>query len=467
MKRYIFLIWILILTIPLFAQLEVKPGSFKEVPGFVNINPDENYQTDDNDLPFAVIKVRTENINDKQRRELNFSGNAGTFIMLEYKDGEVWVYLTAQYADYLKISHPDLSSIEFIIPEDLKPRCGYELTLINTSVITYESWGSLTIISEPKNGANITLNGKELNTKTPYTNDMIPVGKYEITLSMDQFKPTTKIIDINDGDNVLIKIEMTSDNGETYEEGTINGIFSVSPHKMVKFSKGNLQYQASTKTWRFAEHQWDIIGRDNMYISKKYSGWIDLFGWSTSGFKGKNPYMTSTNSNAYGCDNIISGTNYDWGVYNNILNGGNNEWHTLTCDEWVYIFQERKTSSGIRFVKATVNDVQGVVILPDDWNTNNYSFIDPNTNNASFFSNNISETIWINYLEAYGAVFLPAAGGRNGKLVLYNGLGGFYWSATYSKDGYAYLLYFVKETLQPDYIDRREFGLSVRLVQDY
>ena len=57
-----------------FAQLEVKENSFREVPGFVNINPDENYQTDDNDLPFAVIKVRTENINDKQRRELTFSG---------------------------------------------------------------------------------------------------------------------------------------------------------------------------------------------------------------------------------------------------------------------------------------------------------------------------------------------------------------------------------------------------------
>ena len=81
------------LSLTAFAQLEVKKGSFKEVPGFVNINPDENYQTDDNDLPFAVVKVRTENINDRQRRELKFSGNGGTFIMLEYKDGEVWFIL--------------------------------------------------------------------------------------------------------------------------------------------------------------------------------------------------------------------------------------------------------------------------------------------------------------------------------------------------------------------------------------
>ncbi len=131
MKRLLLLIVLITLSQLVVAQLEVKKDSFKEVPGFVNINPDPNYQYDDNDLPFAVIKVRTENINNKQRRELKFSGNAGTFIMLEYKDGEVWVYLTAKYADFLKISHPDLSSTEYYFPFDLKPKLGYELTLVN------------------------------------------------------------------------------------------------------------------------------------------------------------------------------------------------------------------------------------------------------------------------------------------------------------------------------------------------
>ena len=130
MKRFITII-LLFLSLEAMAQLEVKPGSFKEVPGFVNLNPDENYQIDDNDLPYAVIKVRTENINEEQRKRLNFSGNMGTFIMLEYKDGEVWVYLTAKYADYLKISHPDFSSYEYTLPYDLQPKHGYEMTLVN------------------------------------------------------------------------------------------------------------------------------------------------------------------------------------------------------------------------------------------------------------------------------------------------------------------------------------------------
>ena len=40
---------------------------------------------------------------------------------------------------------------------------------------------------------------------------------------------------------------------------TANKEFSVSATKKVYFSQGNLQYQASTKTWWFAERQYDYI----------------------------------------------------------------------------------------------------------------------------------------------------------------------------------------------------------------
>ena len=60
--------------------------------------------------------------------------------------------------------------------------------------------------------------------------------------------------------------------------GASNALFSVGPNTQVHFSKGNMQYQASTGTWRFAEHQYDFIGENNEQISPYYSGWIDLFG---------------------------------------------------------------------------------------------------------------------------------------------------------------------------------------------
>ena len=180
----------MLLSMNLLAQLEVKEGSFKEVPGFVNINPDENYQKDDNNLPYAVIKIKTENINDKQRRELRFSGNAGTFIMLEYKDGEVWVYLTAKHADYLKISHPDFSSIEFALPYDLQPKKGYEMTIVNKPSVDEDVMKRLEILEdvvntnqssiyvENESGKSKNSNHQEVNVNNNSTREVSPTTQH-------------------------------------------------------------------------------------------------------------------------------------------------------------------------------------------------------------------------------------------------------------------------------------------------
>ena len=128
MRKFILLFFTAFVSLSAFAQLEIKPNSFKEVAGFVNINRDKMY--DDNDKPYAVLKIKTEKITDKQRRELLFQGDARTFFEVEYQTGEVWLYIS-YYASFIKISHPDLSSTEFYFPFDMKPKKGYELTLIN------------------------------------------------------------------------------------------------------------------------------------------------------------------------------------------------------------------------------------------------------------------------------------------------------------------------------------------------
>ena len=79
-----------------------------------------------------------------------------------------------------------------------------------------------------------------------------------------------------------------------WEEGVLPGRFTVNAKGLqVQFAQGNLQYQASSHTWRFAEHQYDIVGdatignvyengvkSDNTAISSAYNGWIDLYGWA-------------------------------------------------------------------------------------------------------------------------------------------------------------------------------------------
>ena len=257
----------------------------------------------------------------------------------------------------------------------------------------------------------------------------------------------------------------------------INGAFTVNTSgAQVYFSQGNLLYQASTNIWKFAENQYDYVGSDNSNISSTYSGWIDLFGWGTSGYNHGaycyQPWSTSTNPSgyyAYGSYtyNLNDQTGQaDWG-YNPISNGGNtaNQWRTLTQSEWNYVFNTRTTTSGIRYAKANVNNVNGVILLPDDWSTSTYSLSSTNTSEASFSSNTLTTSQW-STLEQAGAVFLPAAGNRGGTSVNV-GSSGRYWSASHNSGNTAaaYSVEFDDNSLGTSYGNRsRCNGYSVRLV---
>ena len=283
-------------------------------------------------------------------------------------------------------------------------------------------------------------------------------------------------------------------------EGAICGKFSINQNgDQVYFSQGNLQYQASTSTWRFAENQWDYVGTQvpdnngyyggtvsgstNVNISQNYSGWIDLFGWGTSGYNhGANcyqPWGTSTSDVDYHAYGISSYSLYsqtgqaDWG-YNSISNGGNqeNQWRTLTLSEWQYVFNSRTTSSGILFVKAQLNGVNGVILLPDDWQTNYYCFAagSENSSTAPYTSNVfVSNTGEWENLQANGAVFMPAAGTRHNTSVFNASIIGRYWSSSIN---YSYFygyhvrcLYYAADGIAFG-IEGRHYGCSVRLVKD-
>lgn len=268
-------------------------------------------------------------------------------------------------------------------------------------------------------------------------------------------------------------------------EGAADGVFSVSSSQKVYISIGNLQYQASTSTWRFAEHPWDYVGNsangnvdgsDNELISAHYSGWIDLFGWGTSGYDCGNvcyqPYYSSQVDVNYGpwgnYDLTGSYANCDWGVYNKISNGGNvaRKWRTPTYPEWNYIFFNRQTPSNIRFVKARVNGVNGMIILPDDWETSVYTFSKPNDGTSSYASNTITETIWKTKLQINGAVFLPAAGERMGTSVSSSNTWGRYWTSSSYDAKDARYFYFFSSTFETQYRWSRFRGHSVRLVRN-
>ena len=112
--------------------------------------------------------------------------------------------------------------------------------------------------------------------------------------------------------------------------------------------------------------------------------------------------MDSSHYYGFYNNNDISGTNYDWGVYNAIYNPSTNTtdapgtWRTPTKDEWEYLLKTRATPSGIRFAKATVHGVCGLIIVPDNWNSSIYTLDSANCNIATFESNLVNASHWAN-----------------------------------------------------------------------
>ena len=248
---------------------------------------------------------------------------------------------------------------------------------------------------------------------------------------------TTSLTDLIEGQTYYVRAYATNSVGTTYgnqisfttsESGALSGAFSINSGIQVRFSKGNLQYKASTNTWRFAENQWDYVGENNQKRAANYSGWIDLFGWGTSGYNNKYPYMTSTScyDYAFGDDTSIGGTMYDWGLYNVISNGGGTagSWFTLSCNELSYLLNHRSGASSKKAF-ATVNNVVGLILLPDNWVLPAGMTFTPN-GTAATAANMYTASQW-EIMEAAGAVFLPAAGSND---VDY-GAKGDYWTTSF------------------------------------
>ena len=255
-----------------------------------------------------------------------------------------------------------------------------------------------------------------------------------------------------------------------WENGALPGKFTINSNgDQIVFSQGNLQYRATTDTWRFAIYQYDMIGADNTNISATYDGWIDLIQWGA----GNNPTTTAT---------YTYNTFVEFGSHA-ISNGGNvaDAWRTMTNDEWVYIFHGRANAED-RVGLGSVNGITGVIILPDTWTTPDGLTFNPGPANGltwqtedgyykssatDCFSHNTYTSQQWGTMESSGAVFLPAAGDRyiGTKSIQQLGTGGYYWSSTKTSSTHAYIAAFGANILNPQHNGMQDYGQSVRLVQ--
>lgn len=152
--------------------------------------------------------------------------------------------------------------------------------------------------------------GKEINKDFVGSDVNIPI---ELDLKPDTFyiiRPYMyNDVSIVYGDDVHVVTDIVPYDSEMSERVGLPGLHQTMPVggrfedqlcPYVRFAPGNLQYCPLSNKWRFAEKQWhfvgtgdivEILGDDESTVSsnsddhsKKYEGWIDLFGWGTSGY---------------------------------------------------------------------------------------------------------------------------------------------------------------------------------------
>lgn len=311
--------------------------------------------------------------------------------------------------------------------------------------------------------------------------------------------------------------------------GMLNGQFSVSSTKKVRFSKGNLQWYYGGKThatksetvstgikeskdynggiFLFAGHQWEICSENNAGSQRSYSNIsssvleaitkekrIDLFMYASSGYNYNGgtyhfkPFAICSgfwgNSYAYGPSNAdIAGTNNDWGVFNAIQNGGNipDLWRTLTKPEWEYLMNTRANAINLRGL-GTVEGIRGLIILPDGWSgaaiTPVTNLIDGSTPEVFNWGDNVYTAAGWAIMEANGAVFLPAAGTKDpgDNKVKFDNVGDgnagvSYWTSSWvdtNQFAYAFDIGTADDKWKNWRFDHssRPFGRAVRLVRD-
>lgn len=281
--------------------------------------------------------------------------------------------------------------------------------------------------------------------------------------------------------------------------------------KQIIFSPGNLQYQEynKTKTYRFASAQTEYLGEANKNIGAyQYAGWVDLFifdpdlsrpGDGSFSFKGEldagEIFDMPTRKNTPMGDEKEQPNwdpkqpNWDEIV---ISNGGNKAgvWYPLSADEWNFLFLFRDKATD-KFGFATVDGVKGLMILPDNWQLPSECSFRPASSTMTysdgvFTPQELPADIYVlntyystdqswQKMEAAGAVFLPAAGGRSKLDCVKLGEAGFYWSCSsdLTNEENVFLVSFEenpethKLEFRPKESSTWDRGSSYRLVKDY
>ena len=268
MKKILLLIFALI-SLNTFAQLQVKEGSFRYVPGGVIDNKAE--YTDGNDLPMALIKISTENIPEQERMRLVFVGNRATQIIKKPRTGSMWIYISADAATFIDIRHPDYGTYKYYLPEELCDYCVYEMVLQYINPNAYQG-------PEKPNINYLIISSDQENAEIFIDDEYVGDGEVSKTLSIGTthtwrieckyYHTESGSVSITDGDAVVIEKTMRPAYGfleiETRpENGAIvyvnNERVGKTPFKTDKLASGEYTVKVVKEMYKQAEQKFTVV----------------------------------------------------------------------------------------------------------------------------------------------------------------------------------------------------------------
>ena len=404
----------------------------------------------------------------------------------------------------------------------------------------------VSVVANPTYGGTVTIDGEDVTNKdvtpgTPVTIAAIANAGYEFTKWSDGETDASREVTVNENVTYMAEFEES----QSQADGSLPGVFTINANgDKVKFSQGNLQYQAKGSDnqahWRFAEHQYDFVGgiisgtkygtigdSDNGSISIDYEGWIDLFGWGTSGFNTDingnstrlskecyQPWSTATTTTYYylngsSTDALSVEKRTDWGCNEiKVFNGKEyidgkpqKGWRTLTAEQWNYIIGSHDTElapcrDGNRFIHCYLTlknntKIYGILLFPDGWKVTDWpgdngpaehtTYSNPKGSTETKYRYNFNghnsyspfaeiDEDFFNKLQGKGVVFLPETGFRSATTYSSSGKNKLYYYAANPRTTNCAYFVFSKDgytiNSYPSTANSRYNGYAVRLVTD-
>lgn len=202
MKKLYLLIFCMVSSVWAIGQeqspLQFISQSFKEIKGELGSLSSQfakDWPNDVNDEPTALVRVRLEQISEREARSTQFNIlGSNAFCLPKYdflkSHNEVYLFITATSDINLEAVLANGNRARFLVG-NLKAKTVYEITLRNTKTAT------ISIDSKPQ-GIDVLLDGRSVG-KTPAQPANVAYGKHTLTFSKDGKIVGKEEIEVEDG----------------------------------------------------------------------------------------------------------------------------------------------------------------------------------------------------------------------------------------------------------------------------